>query len=35
MSLNEVDISCLPSELPDFIEVDITDMELNDKIFVK
>ena len=34
-SLNSVDISCRPSELPDFIEVDITELELNDKIFVK
>ena len=34
MAINEVDISCLPSQLPDFLEVDVTDMELNDKILV-
>jgi large subunit ribosomal protein L25 len=34
-SLTSVDISCRPSELPDFIEVDISELELNDKIFVK
>jgi large subunit ribosomal protein L25 len=35
MALNSVDVSCLPSELPDHLEVDISDMELNDKILVK
>ena len=35
MALNSVDVTCRPSELPDFLEVDISDMELNDKIFVK
>ncbi len=34
-SLTEVELSCRPSQLPDFIEVDITDLELNDKIFVR
>lgn len=34
-SLNEVEISCRPSQLPDSIEVDISELELNDKIFVK
>jgi large subunit ribosomal protein L25 len=35
MALNSIDVSCLPSELPDYLEVDVTDMELNDKILVK
>jgi len=35
MSLNEIEISCRPSELPDFIEVSIEGLELHDKIFVK
>ncbi|MFT5315981.1 MAG: large subunit ribosomal protein L25 [Candidatus Krumholzibacteriia bacterium] len=35
LSLDSIEISCRPSELPEVIEVDITDMELNDKIFVK
>jgi large subunit ribosomal protein L25 len=35
MAINEIEISCRPSQLPDFIEVNIDDMELNDKIFVK
>jgi len=35
LSLDQVEISCRPSELPDFIEVDTSELELNDKIFVK
>jgi large subunit ribosomal protein L25 len=35
MALNDIDVSCLPSELPDFLEVDISELDLNDKIFVK
>lgn len=35
LSLDHVEISCRPSELPDFLEVDISELELNDKIFVK
>ena len=27
--LNEIDISCLPKDLPEFIEVDLTSLELN------
>ncbi len=34
-SLTEVEISCRPSQLPDLIEVDISELTLNDKIFVK
>jgi len=35
MSLNEIEISCRPSQVPDFIEVSIEGLELHDKIFVK
>lgn len=33
-SLNEIDIQCLPDDLPAFIEVDLKDMELNDTLHV-
>ncbi len=35
MTLQAVEISCLPRELPEYITIDITEMELNDKIFVR
>lgn len=35
MSLAQIDLSCRPSQLPECIEIDISDMELNDKVFVK
>ena len=35
MAINEIEISCRPSQLPDFIEVDISELELHDKLFVK
>jgi large subunit ribosomal protein L25 len=35
LSLAMVDLSCRPSQLPECIEIDITDMELHDKVFVK
>ena len=35
MALNAIDISCRPSQLPDFLEVNIEGLELNEKIFVK
>ena len=31
-SLNEIEISCLPSDIPDNIEIDITDLELGGNI---
>jgi large subunit ribosomal protein L25 len=34
-ALNEIDIQCLPDDLPAFIEVDLKDMELNDTLHVK
>jgi len=33
-ALNEIDIQCLPDDLPAFIEVDLKDMELNDTLHV-
>jgi len=35
LSLDSVDVSVRPSMLPEVIEVDISELELNDKIFVK
>ncbi len=35
LSMASVDISCLPRELPEFITVDVSELELNDKIFVR
>lgn len=35
VSLTEVEISCRPSQLPDFLEVDISELALNDKLFVR
>jgi large subunit ribosomal protein L25 len=34
-SLNAIELSCRPSQLPEYIEIDISELELNDKIFVK
>ena len=28
----EVEVSCLPKDLPEYIEVDITDLELNQRL---
>ena len=33
-TLNALDIQCLPDDLPEFIEVDLKDMELNDTLHV-
>jgi len=35
MSLQAVEISCLPRELPEYITIDISELELNDKVFVR
>lgn len=35
MTLAAVEISCLPRELPEYITIDIEELELNDKIFVR
>ena len=33
-TMNEIDIQCLPDDLPAFIEVDLKDMELNETLHV-
>jgi large subunit ribosomal protein L25 len=33
-TMNALDIQCLPGDLPEFIEVDVKDMELNDTLHV-
>jgi len=33
--LNSVTIKCKPSEIPEFLEIDVTDMEMNTNLFVK
>jgi len=35
LSLDSIELSCRPSQLPEVIEIDISELELNDKIFVK
>ena len=30
--LNEVEIQCLPGDIPDFIEIDITDLSIGDSL---
>lgn len=35
LSLDAIELSCRPSQLPEVIEIDITDLVMNDKIFVK
>ena len=33
--LNSVTIKCKPAEIPEFLEIDVTDMEMNNNLFVK
>ena len=33
--LNAVTIKCKPSEIPEFLEIDVTDMAMNTNLFVK
>ena len=33
--LNAVTIKCKPSEIPEFLEIDVTEMEMNTNLFVK
>ena len=33
--LNTVTIKCKPAEIPEFLEIDVTDMEMNTNLFVK
>jgi large subunit ribosomal protein L25 len=35
MSLDTIEVSCLPRDLPEVLEVDISELELNDKIYVR
>jgi len=35
MHLDTIEVSCLPRELPECLEVDISELGLNDKIFVR
>lgn len=33
--VDSVDLSCLPRDLPESIEVDVSNLEINDKLFIK
>ena len=33
--MNELDIRCLPADLPEFIEVDLSQLDINDSIHVR
>ena len=33
--LNAVTVKCRPSEIPEFLEIDVTEMEMNTNLFVK
>ena len=33
--LNSVTIQCRPAEIPEFLEIDVSDMEMNTNLFVK
>ena len=33
--LNSVTIKCRPAEIPEFLEIDVTDMEINTNLFVR
>ncbi len=35
MSLDAIEISCLPRDLPEQLEIDVSELGLNDKIFVR
>jgi len=35
LSMDAIELSCRPSQLPDVIEIDISELEINDKVFVK
>ncbi|PID78876.1 50S ribosomal protein L25 [bacterium DOLZORAL124_64_63] len=34
-SMDQIEISCLPREMPEYLTIDISELELNDKVFVK
>ena len=33
--LNSVTIKCRPAEIPEFLEIDVTEMEMNTNLFVR
>ena len=33
--LNSVSVQCRPAEIPEFLEIDVSDMEMNTNLFVK
>lgn len=35
LSVNKVEVECLPREIPEKIEVDVSDLNINDSIFVR
>ncbi len=35
LSMDQIEISCLPREMPECITVDISELDVNDKVFVK
>ena len=34
-SLNDIDINCLPTEIPEYIEIDVSEIGLNESLYVK
>ena len=34
-SLNDIDIRCLPTEIPEFIKIDVSEIELNQSLYVR
>ena len=34
-SLNDIDIKCLPTEIPEFLEADVTELGINETMYVK
>ena len=34
-SLNDIDIKCLPTEIPEYIEIDVSEIGLNESLYVK
>lgn len=35
VSANSVEVSCLPRDLPEFVELDVSELNLNDKVFAR
>ena len=34
-SLNDIDIKCLPTEIPEFLEADVTELGINETMYIK